>query len=292
MIDPKFYSKDLINPPYPPYHEGKDLEDFFIDFYFSHKEEFDNTGYEFIPVKWTAIYNIHGYLSDPLQDELNSLDKNKKYFTVSQHDDAPHHQLPSNTINFSAGGNIPNTVPIPLICSKIKNKPENLKRDIFCSFVGSVCQNFGGISELAHKLRMHMLEVLINDSKYILKPKHWSPNIKEDRQKLFLDITSKSKFCLCPRGYGATSFRLYEAMQLGSIPVYIYHKEPFLPFKDKLDWDNLTVMVEYSEVHKIDSILNSISEEKYQQMLKYTSEIYCDYFSLKGMSTNILQLLK
>ena len=30
-----------------------------------------------------------------------------------------------------------------------------------------------------------------------------------------------SLFSLCPRGYGPTSFRLYESIQLGSIPVYI-----------------------------------------------------------------------
>jgi len=30
-----------------------------------------------------------------------------------------------------------------------------------------------------------------------------------------------SKFALCPRGYGKTSFRIQEALQYGAIPVYI-----------------------------------------------------------------------
>ena len=226
-----------------------------------------------------------------LQRDLDLLDKSKKYFTVSQHDDAPHQTLPPNTVNFSAGGNIPNTIPIPLICSPIKNKP-NTQKDIFCSFVGSVSQNMGGISEISHNLRMKMLEVLVNNPKYILKPKHWTPDLTEDRHKLFLDLTTRSKFCLSPRGYGATSFRMYEAMQLGSIPVYIYYREPFLPFKNELDWNKLAIMIEYSQIDKIDSILESIPDQKCEEILDYTSKIYPDYFTLEGMSLNILKSLK
>ena len=69
-------------------------------------------------------------MPDPnIQNFLNSLDPNRKYFTVSQHDDAPREFLPPDTISFSAGGNRGN-IPIPLICSRMENIPDN-KKDIF-----------------------------------------------------------------------------------------------------------------------------------------------------------------
>ena len=201
---------EIDQPAYPPYHTGKYLEQYFIDFYFKNKKEFDDTGYQFLPICWTDIYLYRNNLIPELQKLLNSLDKTKKYFTVSQHDDAPKENLPPNTIKFSAGGNQPNCVPIPLICSSIPNVKETQK-DIFCSFVGSA----------THPIRMEMLRQLVNKQEYVLKPKHWSPSIEDKRKDLFLDVTARSTFSLCPRGYGATSFRLYEAMQLGAIPVYI-----------------------------------------------------------------------
>jgi hypothetical protein len=278
-------------PPYPPYHEGFYLERYFIDFYIKNRTAFDKTGYNFIPVCWTDIYLQRGDLIPVLQQTLNELDPNLKYFTVSQHDDAPYQKLPFNTLNFSAGGNQPNILPIPLICSPIKDQVISTK-DIFCSFVGSITQPLPGWGQISYNLRIKMLEVLAKDTKYVLKPKHWSPEISKDKQDLFLQITSKSKFTLCPRGYGATSFRLYEAMQLGSVPVYIYYKHPHLPFSDRLDWDKLAVLIEQDNITNIGKILTNINDAQYNEMQKYIKKIYPDYFTLQGMSNNILKTLQ
>ncbi|HXY91020.1 MAG TPA: exostosin family protein [Acidimicrobiia bacterium] len=41
------------------------------------------------------------------------------------------------------------------------------------------------------------------------------------RQAQFLETLSRSKFVLCPRGHGTSSFRLYETMAAGRVPVII-----------------------------------------------------------------------
>lgn len=282
----KYYSDDLTDIPYPSYHKGDDLESTFIKFYFKNKHEFDKTGWNFIPVKWTNIYNKYGHLLNDLQKDLLALDDTKKYFTVSQHDDAPNQKLPTNTLNFSAGGNRPKTKPIPLICSPISfdEKP----KDIFCSFVGSV----SGPTNIGYSIRMKMMETLVDKPEYVLKPKHWSPEIDKHREDLFIDITSRSKFTLCPRGYGATSFRLYEAMQMGSVPVYIFYKEPFLPFTDDVNWQDISVLIEANDIAHIDHILKSINEEKYNKMLNNIKHIYSNFFTLESLGVNILKILK
>ena len=271
---------EIDQPAYPPYHIGKYLEQYFIDFYFKNKKEFDDTGYEFLPICWTDIYLYRNNLIPELQKLLNSLDKTKKYFTVSQHDDAPKENLPPNTIKFSAGGNQPNCVPIPLICSSIPNVKETQK-DIFCSFVGSA----------THPIRMEMLRQLVNKQEYVLKPKHWSPSIEDKRKDLFLDVTARSTFSLCPRGYGATSFRLYEAMQLGAIPVYIYTNEPYIPFSFDLNWNDFCVLIDSKSISNIDNILKSISNEKINEMRSQINNVYYNNFTLESTCKRILKYL-
>jgi hypothetical protein len=199
--------------------------------------------------------------------------------------------LPLKTINFSAGGNVTNTIPIPLITGPVP-KTVSTNKDIFCSFVGSIPQNIGGYATFAFNIRMKMLEALVNNKDYVLKPKMWSPNIKSDRQDLFLTTTARSRFTLCPRGYGATSFRLYEAMQLDSIPVYVYHNKPFLPYQKDIDWSKICILVDINEISNLDNTLKNITNKTITDMLAYTKQVYKEYFTLNGTCNQILKYLQ
>jgi hypothetical protein len=54
--------------------------------------------------------------------------------------------------------------------------------------------------------------------------------------RAFVRMTMASLAALAPRGYGGSSFRFFEAMQLGVVPILIgeYDTRPFKPF---IDWD-------------------------------------------------------
>jgi hypothetical protein len=260
-------------PLYPPYHEGKYLDQYFIDYYRANKIESDRY---LIPVDWTTCYiqNINLQL---LQEKILSLDKNKKYFVVSQHDDAVKEHLPKDTLRFCAGGNS-GGIPIPLICSTIPQKYRNITdKDIFCSFVGS----------LTHPIRDIMEDVLSKNKKYVIKTRTWSNVVGEKELEDFISTTLRSKFTLCPRGYGKNSFRMYEAMQLGSIPVYIYD-EDWRAFKDEVEWDDFSVSINYKDIDKIDNILQSISEEKIIKMSNRGVEVYRQFFNLEKVCELII----
>jgi hypothetical protein len=134
IIDFKNLRPPANYPIYPPYHKGDYIEEYFYKFYKNNKEEFDKTGYTYIPIFWTNVYitNVNRELVQPYIDALPV----GKYFTVSQHDDAVIETLPPYTLCFEAGGN-KNGIPIPLICSPIdKDICEPTEKNIFCSFVG------------------------------------------------------------------------------------------------------------------------------------------------------------
>ena len=46
-------------------------------------------------------------------------------------------------------------------------------------------------------------------------------NIETNNLEKFENLIKSSFFFLCPRGYGPASFRLYESIELGTVPVYI-----------------------------------------------------------------------
>ena len=115
--------------------------------------------------------------------------------------------------------------------------------------------------------------------------------MEHERLQEFIKITANSEFALAPRGYGATSFRLYEVMQLGAIPVYVSDKH-WLPWQDELNWNDLCVIIKPEQIPSLHSILcNNYTHERIHNMRNKIKEIYDDYFSLEGVCKNVLKRL-
>lgn len=271
-------------PPYPPYHVGPYIEEYFFNYYISNKEKFKTLNKTLIPVFWTNLY-IANASNDIIQYYIDNLPSGE-YFTVSQFDDGIQQRLPAGTINFVAGGNMPG-IPIPLICSPIPSSyKKKLNRDIFCSFVGTF------INTERYRCRIKLYDLFEKDADFYFTPRRsWERIISEDRLSEFCNVTQRSIFTLCPRGYGLQSFRLYEAMQLGSIPVFVYDK-PFFPFDDIIDWKSFCILIQEKEIPNLKNILLGIDTDTQKKMLDNGERIYNEYFTLSGMSNNILKSLE
>jgi hypothetical protein len=284
MMNDKFRPKS-ISPTYPPYHQGEYLEEYF---YKRWNEEHISSNREYIDIFWTNIFcnsMFAGQQYQNIQEHLDEvLEENQSYFTVCQFDDGPFEKFPEDTLIFSAGGNREgdNIIPIPLICSPIPKKLiSNKEKTIFASFVGS---------RNTHPIRMDMCNYLEGKNGYTISAGNWSTTVPMDNFKKFVDITCSSKFALAPRGYGKQSFRLYEILQLGTVPVYISDIH-YLPWTDELDWNDFCVPVNEDEIDEIDDILKSISDVEYNKLLENGKKIYSKYFSLEGMFQNIIKRL-
>lgn len=267
------YRPSATYPVYPPYHEGPYLEDYVFQRFQEDEREFDRI---FIPVGWTTCYIENK--TTGLQDLLNTLDRSKKYFTVSQHDDAIREQLPPDTLCFNAGGN-GGGIPIPLICSPIPSEIIPPHRPaIMGSFIGSI----------THPIRANLMISLKDHGDYAFRTKRWTDSVSNQELMTFIEITSRSMFSFCPRGYGKSSFRLYESLQIGAIPVYIYDT-PWIPFQDELDWSEFCVLVESHEIIMIDQKLMNLTRtpELISTMSKRGKEVWESHFSLPGLYNQI-----
>lgn len=169
----------------------------------------------YLPIQWTALYCNNGYGNHPIlhtiQKYIDGLDRSKKYYTIVQYDDGILNNIEHLDIKVIAMAGPRIDFAIPMLCTPHKfnfgvtaGRQANIKRDIFASFVGS----------LTHPIRATMIDQLKDKEGYYISTKHH--NLYD-----YCHILARSKYALCPRGYGQSSFRIQEAIDFGAIPIYI-----------------------------------------------------------------------
>jgi hypothetical protein len=273
MINDKFRPKNILT--YPPENTQTFEEYFYVEFV---KTE-HSINRIYLPIFWTNYYILKNYgngdLSE-LQSIIDNLDKTKKYFTVVQYDDNILNNLNDlDILIFAQGGygqHKNKTYPIPLNCQINNHNYDTQEKDIFCSFVG----------RKTHKIREIIFDNFKNNSEYFI-----SELIDYES---FKNIIKRSKFSMCPRGYGLTSFRICESLYNNSIPVYIYD-ELFLPFNDLFNFEDIGVLIHKNELMKIDQILKSKTDFDINNYLLNGKKIYIDFFSFYGCYNKILSVL-
>lgn len=61
----------------------------------------------------------------------------------------------------------------------------------------------------------------------------------------YVELISRAKFGFCPRGVGHSSFRLYESLAVGTVPIVTGSKE--YPYENDFDWDSFSVRGVYED---------------------------------------------
>lgn len=103
----------------------------------------------------------------------------------------------------------------------------------------------------------------------------------------YRDLICDSKFVLCPRGFGASSIRIFEVMSLGRAPVIIsdeWQAPPGIP------WKEFAVFAAEKDVMKIPSMLRDLEPEA-RKMGEFAREAFETYFSQKVFYTKLLETL-
>ena len=209
-----------IQIKYPPYTENN-IEHYFLE-YFKRNSAHITTDRIYLPVMWTHYYIQHGFgqhTMDAAAELWRTIDKSKKYYTIIQYDDGILNKPADvDILVFAAGGDGHGHVPIPLLADNMPTVPDAefipfADRKYLASFVGSN----------SHPIREHLSHDFKGRTDCIYTFDHVS--VPE-----YFDIMRNSMFSICPRGYGATSYRLYEAIHCLSIPLYITDKSWFNPY--------------------------------------------------------------
>ena len=164
-------------------------------------------------------YGLYGISELQKEDQL-IIDENKT-FTICQYDDGPVVDLGKSLIFLSSRKNY-NGIDIPLLSSPHKKPFIKPSKKYLCSFVGR---------KSTHPIREIMFQQLNRGDVFLYDGDNGS--------RFFVKKTLESYISLCPRGYGGSSFRFFESMQLGIVPFLIGDIDT-RPFKRFINWDEIS----------------------------------------------------
>ena len=171
-----------------------------------------------------------------------------------------------------------------VIRPKNKNKiyDRNLDiKDITVSFCGA----------LTHPSRKVCIDKLVAAenirSNFIIRTSFWggSPHNRDIREEYINNLKS-CDLVLCCRGAGNFSFRLYETLSVGRIPIIVDTDTP-LPCANVVDWNKFIITKPETIVEDIEKWWNNISETDYKEVQQYSRDIYEKFLNPVGFTNYI-----
>jgi len=272
---------------YPP-HQGYSpmIEERAYSF-FKTKQELESE-YIYIPIQWTSWHinpgGEYGQNTRPLIDFCNQLTEkhpDEKFFTVVQYDGGTLVPIDNCRI-FASSGDFSSPLgknsvyePIPLLCDPHDGAPNEVRE-----------YKVGYAGRDTHPLRVKMNQILSHLPQY-----KFAINLDNNRTESFRYILYNSVFALSPRGFGPASFRMYEAIQMQCIPIYI-SDEFWLPFTEYIEWDKMCLLINGDEIETIPEKVDALLESgEYQNMIDYGQEMYEKHLTWDGCLNTIAKMV-
>ena len=119
-----------------------------------------------------------------------------------------------------------------------------------------------------------------------IRDSFWGGNIHDKGIRLeYVHHMNNSNLILCCSGAGNFSYRLYECMSLGCIPI-IVNTDITLPCEDVIDWKNIGIWVDNIDDinYNINNFWYNITDKEYQNHQKLIRKVYADYLSPVGFA--------
>lgn len=148
---------------------------------------------------------------------------------------------------------------------------------------------WAGNTKSNRRLRGRIIQLFRHDSDFFLEPTDSWLNHGPNEQQRFVDTIRAAKFALCPAGWSASTFRIYESMALGVCPVII--ADDFL-HPEGPDWKKCSLQVRERDLPRLKEILAAEEstwaergEQARKEWLRYFSpaasmEYYADQLAL------------
>jgi hypothetical protein len=220
-------------------------------------------------VNWVDS-QLEGKLDQIIKDLEKVLRPNVLYITVSQSDEGIHNfqYLHPNVLVLSAGGF--GHVPIPLIKGEVQYQPPPQTFTHEVSFIGSD-------RDERHLILTRALTfakaVGFNTANRLTSD--WKAHIYG------------TKFNLSPRGYGRSSFRLAEVIQMGRIPIQLYNDVNWLPYMGtNMSLEHYGFQAGWDDVERLMKRLKSLSSQEVDSIFAKVKEVR-EYYTYDGVMKQI-----
>jgi hypothetical protein len=200
--------------------------------------------------------------------------------------------------------------PLSESAQTLQPRPWTAKPSVgFCGYVGTrwtrLAYGFLGRSEKALGLRLRHAAVIALESdarlepRFILRDKFWAgqgetASSDAERRRVrqeFLGNLIGCDYALCLRGQGNFSFRLYEALAAGRIPLFI-DTDCSLPFETQIDWKHHVVWVPEADLANAADILmdfhQNIGAAGFEDLQRRNRQLWLDWFETAAAYSRLI----
>lgn len=265
---------------YPQHNRDYGVEQDFLKFLLSNKsllaKSSEEADWHYLPVYWTRWHLNHNYGEeggDELQRYVDvAIKDDSRTFTVCQYDDGPLIDL-GRSLQFLSSRKTEKGIDIPLLCKHHVKPFIKPSKKYLASFVGNLN---------THSLRGEMAAALNDRSDVIIQ--HGNIGTRS-----YVKLLLQSKLALAPRGYGGSSFRLYEAMQLGVAPLLLGDVDT-RPFKRFLPWQQISIYVD--NIEELNAALDNKTDEELKEMGIRAAEIFSNHLTFQRWCPYVLKELQ
>ena len=149
--------------------------------------------------------------------------------------------------------------------------------------------NKGSFSNVRSEAVKVFLKSELIRNQFILRKVFWgtqedASKRKKEKEEFIANIIN-SDYILCARGGGNFSYRFYETLSCGRIPLFI-NTDCVLPYDFEIDYKNYCVWVEHHELSQADKILHNfhenISDENFISLQRNCRTVWQNYLSIEG----------
>lgn len=162
-------------------------------------------------------------------------------------------------------------------------------------FIDRLNVGFVGHDKCDRKKFLSQLSKCSLETNFIIRSGFWAPGIEKQKAIAeYFDNMKHNLFIVCYRGGGNFSYRFYETLMMGRIPIFISDNSP-LPFKNQIDYSKHCVMIEKDEIQSFDYIANKVTKfyqdnkENIKEIQNSNRKLWEDYFSAVGFVDKLIK---
>ena len=177
-------------------------------------------------------------------------------------------------------------VPIPLLLGELKLLNGSVfkpmaKRDLLVSFLGNFATD--------HKNFRRTVRNVVHEQCKSLGVK-CDMHSKKENSTVYQQIAANSKVSLCPRGLGRTSYRLFEILHLGLIPIHVYYDIPWLPYPDL--YHKIGFSTDLEGLPKLLKKINDMDLQELERMEERIRSFKATHFTYEAVLNQISVFMK
>ena len=150
------------------------------------------------------------------------------------------------------------------------------------------------------RLRGRAVRNVLQSSKvkaqFLIRDGFWASGVadKKAARQEYAENMMSADYAICCRGGGNFSYRLYEVMSLGKIPVFI-NTDCVLPWMDEISWREIMVWVELDELDSLDQKVwhfHHLHQDRLGQIQQNIRNTYESHLSPVGFFSKLALFLK